>query len=59
MAGCCVGELLHRGTVEVFEPLAEGAVGVVLTRERLEDLYGAPVEKLTDAASGHAAFLPG
>src|SRR6516162_1430532 len=41
------------------ERIAEGAVGVVLTRERLEDLYGAPVEKLTDAASGHAAFLPG
>jgi hypothetical protein len=31
----------------------------VLTRERLEDLYGAKVEKLTDAATGQAAFLPG
>jgi hypothetical protein len=31
----------------------------VLTRERLEDLYRAPVEKLTDAVTGHAAFLPG
>jgi iron complex transport system ATP-binding protein len=41
------------------ERVAEGAVGAVLTRERLEDLYGASVEKLTDAATGHAAFLPG
>src|SRR5215472_1523174 len=41
------------------ERVAEGTVGTVLTRERLEDLYGAPVEKLTDAATGHAAFLPG
>jgi len=41
------------------ERVAEGSVGAVLTRERLEDLYGAPVEKLTDAATGHAAFLPG
>src|SRR5262249_18952749 len=41
------------------ERVAEGTVGAVLTRERLEDLYGAPVEKLTDAATGHAAFLPG
>jgi hypothetical protein len=31
----------------------------VLTRERLEDLYGAPVEKLTDGATGQAAFRPG
>jgi iron complex transport system ATP-binding protein len=41
------------------ERIAEGAVGTVLTREQLEDLYKAPVEKLTDSASGHAAFLPG
>src|SRR5215813_7922045 len=41
------------------ERVAEGTVGTVLTRERLEDLCGAPVEKLTDAATGHAAFLPG
>jgi iron complex transport system ATP-binding protein len=41
------------------ERIAEGPVGAVLTRERLEDLYGAPVEKLTDAATGQAAFLPG
>src|SRR5262249_8847646 len=39
--------------------IAEGAVGSVLTRERLEDLYRAPVETLTDPASGRAAFLPG
>src|SRR4030081_3018909 len=31
------------------ERIAEGAVGAVLTRERLEDLYRAPVETLTDA----------
>jgi hypothetical protein len=31
----------------------------VLTREQLEALYGAPVERLTDAVSGAAAFLPG
>src|SRR5262249_5190440 len=41
------------------ELVAEGDVGVVLTRERLEDLYGAGVGKLTDAATGRAAFLPG
>jgi iron complex transport system ATP-binding protein len=41
------------------ERIAEGPVGAVLTRERLEDLYGAPVEKLTDVATGQAAFLPG
>jgi iron complex transport system ATP-binding protein len=39
--------------------LAEGAVSSVLTRGRLEELYGAPVERLTDTASGAAAFLPG
>jgi len=41
------------------ERIAEGAVGAVLTRERLEDLYRAPVEKVTDGETGHAAFLPG
>jgi len=41
------------------ERLAEGRVGDVLDRERLEALYGAPVEKLTDAAVGRSAFLPG
>ena len=41
------------------ERIAEGAVGAVLTRAQLEDLYHAPVEKLTDTASGASAFLPG
>jgi iron complex transport system ATP-binding protein len=39
--------------------VAEGAVQTVLTRERLESLYGAPVEMLADAATGAIAFLPG
>jgi iron complex transport system ATP-binding protein len=39
--------------------IAEGAVGAVLTRERLAELYGAPVETLTDTATGQTAFLPG
>jgi iron complex transport system ATP-binding protein len=39
--------------------IAEGAVGTVLTRERLAELYGAPVETLTDTATGQTAFLPG
>lgn len=39
--------------------IAEGPVGEVLTREQLEDLYRAPVEKLTDTATGASAFLPG
>jgi iron complex transport system ATP-binding protein len=39
--------------------LAEGGVREVLTRAQLESLYGAPVETLTDAASGATAFLPG
>jgi iron complex transport system ATP-binding protein len=41
------------------ERLAEGKVRDVLTRAQLEALYGAPVEELTDAASGQPAFLPG
>jgi iron complex transport system ATP-binding protein len=41
------------------ERIAEGPVGSVLSRAQLEALYGAPVETLTDAASGKAAFLPG
>jgi iron complex transport system ATP-binding protein len=41
------------------ERIAEGPVAAVLTRERLEDLYRAPVEKLTDATTGASAFLPG
>jgi iron complex transport system ATP-binding protein len=39
--------------------LAEGPVREVLTGERLEALYHAPVERLTDPQSGGAAFLPG
>jgi iron complex transport system ATP-binding protein len=39
--------------------LAEGGVRDVLTRTHLENLYGAPVEMLTDGASGTTAFLPG
>jgi iron complex transport system ATP-binding protein len=39
--------------------LAEGGVRDVLTRAQLENLYGAPVETLTDAATGASAFLPG
>jgi iron complex transport system ATP-binding protein len=39
--------------------VAEGAVRDVLTRPQLEALYGAPVETLTDPASGQTAFLPG
>jgi iron complex transport system ATP-binding protein len=41
------------------ERIAEGAVASVLTRTQLEELYGAPVETLTDTATGHTAFLPG
>jgi iron complex transport system ATP-binding protein len=39
--------------------VAEGAVRDVLTRAQLENLYGAPVEMLTDGATGTTAFLPG
>jgi iron complex transport system ATP-binding protein len=39
--------------------IAEGAVHDVLTRARLEELYGAPVDTITDPASGRTAFLPG
>lgn len=39
--------------------VAEGAVREVLTRPRLEALYGAPVETLIDPVSGATAFLPG
>jgi iron complex transport system ATP-binding protein len=46
--------LLREGT-----RVAEGAVRDVLTRAQLEALYGAPVETLTDTASGQTAFLPG
>jgi iron complex transport system ATP-binding protein len=39
--------------------IAEGPVREVLTRPQLETLYGAPVETLSDTASGQTAFLPG
>ncbi|MGH6767423.1 MAG: ABC transporter ATP-binding protein [Xanthobacteraceae bacterium] len=39
--------------------VAEGPVREVLTRDQLEALYDAPVETLTDPASGQRAFLPG
>ncbi len=39
--------------------LAEGPTRNVLTREQLEQLYRAPVEALSDTASGKTAFLPG
>jgi hypothetical protein len=31
----------------------------VLTRHQLEELYRAPVEAVTDVATGKTAFLPG
>ncbi|MGA7490708.1 MAG: ABC transporter ATP-binding protein [Xanthobacteraceae bacterium] len=40
------------------ERIADGPVAAVLTRERLEDLYRAPVEQLTDTVTGASAFLP-
>jgi iron complex transport system ATP-binding protein len=39
--------------------IAEGDVRNVLTRLQLEALYQAPVETLTDTASGAIGFLPG
>jgi iron complex transport system ATP-binding protein len=39
--------------------IAEGAVGAVLTRAQLEELYRAPVEVLIDGTTGSNAFLPG
>jgi iron complex transport system ATP-binding protein len=41
------------------EFIAEGKVDDVLTQPRLEALYRAPVEKLSDAVTGAGAFLPG
>lgn len=41
------------------ERLADGPVKDVLSRERLEALYKAPVLQLADAATGQVAFLPG
>jgi iron complex transport system ATP-binding protein len=38
--------------------LAEGRVDTVLTREGLEMLYRAPVERIVDATTGALAFLP-
>jgi len=39
--------------------IAEGPVAQVLQQQQLEALYGAPVERLTDPATGAVAFLPG
>ena len=39
------------------ERIAEGPVQQILTRERLEALYGAPVHTITDATG--TAFIPG
>src|SRR5258708_34662235 len=39
--------------------IAEGKVGDVLPRDQLVDVYGAPVEMLTDSTNGTSAFLPG
>jgi iron complex transport system ATP-binding protein len=39
--------------------LVDGPATDVLTRERLEDLYRAPIETLVDTATGAGAFLPG
>jgi iron complex transport system ATP-binding protein len=39
--------------------IADGRVGEVLSRTQLEALYQAPVDTLTDPASGKTAFLPG
>jgi iron complex transport system ATP-binding protein len=41
------------------ERLAEGPVADVLTRERLEELYRAPIEMVVDTTTGDSAFLPG
>jgi iron complex transport system ATP-binding protein len=39
--------------------IGEGPVARVLNREQLEALYDAPVEIVTDTATGTGAFLPG
>ena len=39
--------------------IADGAVGSVLTRERLEELYLTRIERLIDSRTGAIAFLPG
>jgi iron complex transport system ATP-binding protein len=41
------------------ECVGQGGVADVLVREKLEELYRAPVEQFTDVASGASAFLPG
>lgn len=41
------------------ERIAEGPTQDVLTQLRLEELYSAPVDTVTDPASGRTAFLPG
>jgi iron complex transport system ATP-binding protein len=41
------------------ERIGEGPVGDILNRAQLEALYGAPVEIVTDTATGTGAFLPG
>jgi iron complex transport system ATP-binding protein len=46
--------LLREGT-----RIAEGPVTDVLSREQLEALYHAPVERLTDPETGDVAFRPG
>ena len=46
--------LLREGT-----RIGEGPVAQVLNRAQLEALYGAPVEIVTDTATGAGAFLPG
>lgn len=39
--------------------IGEGKVADILTRERLRDLYRAPVETVVDSGTGEIAFLPG
>jgi iron complex transport system ATP-binding protein len=39
--------------------IGEGKVADILTRERLQDLYRAPVETVVDSRTGEIAFLPG
>ena len=41
------------------ERLAEGPIGEVLSRDRLEALYRAPVQQLFDQTASTVAFLPG
>ena len=46
--------LLREGT-----RIAEGPVKSVLDQTQLQELYRAPVERLTDPETGAVAFLPG